>query len=81
MSPNEFNRVVASLAPGDSVTLDYAARDGRHRARVALAADPSREIVRYEDAGRPVTDAMRRLREAWLGSEVAREGPGAPGGS
>jgi len=68
----DITGVVSAHAPGDSVTLIYAARDGRHRARVALAADPSREIVPFEKAGRPVTDAMRRLREAWLGSEVSR---------
>ena len=71
LSPQDINEIISSHAPGDSVTLAYAARDGRHRARVALAADPAREIVPFEEAGRPLTDAMRRLRESWLGSEVS----------
>jgi len=71
MSSQDIHEVIASHSPGDSVTLVYAARDGRHRARVALTADPAREIVPFEEARRPVTDTMRRLRESWLGSEVS----------
>ena len=31
--------------------------------------DPRLEVVTYEEAGMPVTDAMRRFRDAWLGAK------------
>ncbi len=70
-NPSDINRLISVHAPGDSVTLSYIARDGRHQARVGLAAERALEIVPFEDAGRPVTKAMRDLRSAWLDSEVA----------
>lgn len=69
-SPSDVAEAVASHAPGDTVALEYRSRDGTHRASAVLAADPEREIVPFEDAGRPVSAKMRALREAWLGSEV-----------
>jgi predicted metalloprotease with PDZ domain len=76
----DITTILGAHAPGDSVTLAYGSRDGEHRARVALAANDALQIVPFEKVGRPVTDAMRRLREAWLGSETGGgpQGAGAP---
>jgi hypothetical protein len=38
-------------------------------ATLKLIADPRVEIVTFEDASRPLTDAQRRFRRAWLGSD------------
>jgi len=37
---------------------------------VVLVENPAVEIVPYESAGMPVTDAMRELRRSWLGSKA-----------
>jgi len=78
-SPDEVASVVAAHAPGDTLVLTFRSRDGEHRSAAVLAADPEREIVPFERAGRPLSSGARALREAWLGSEV-REPAGAAGG-
>jgi hypothetical protein len=37
---------------------------------VPLVENPAVEVVTYEKAGMPVTDAMRSFRQAWLGSKA-----------
>ncbi len=61
---------LAGTAPGDAATLVFEQRGVVKTARVALADDPTLELVTFEAAGRPVTDAVRELREAWLGSKA-----------
>lgn len=68
-SPAEIAAVLAAHRPGDAVTIDFEQRGRRKSARLALAEDPSLEVVLYEEAGRPVTAEMRALREAWLGAK------------
>ncbi len=61
---------IAGHAPGDTIAVAFVQRGMAKRATLVLAADPELELVPYEAAGRPVTDAMRALREAWLGSKA-----------
>jgi len=63
-----WQAVKASHAPGSSVEIVFESRGAERTGRIEFAADPRLEVVPCEDAGRPVTDAMRAFRESWLGS-------------
>ncbi|MCC7042475.1 MAG: M61 family metallopeptidase [Acidobacteria bacterium] len=57
-------------APGDRHALIVERRDGRRvAATLILAADPALRIVPLESR-RPLTDAERTFRDAWLGSRT-----------
>jgi predicted metalloprotease with PDZ domain len=63
----------ASHHPGDVVQLQVQSRGAAPRAvSVHLAEDPALQVVPNEAAGVPLTDAMRALRQAWLGSKAGR---------
>jgi len=56
--------------PGEAVPIEFARRGGeRVASTLRLVADPRVEVVTFEDAGRSLTDAHRRFRRAWLGSD------------
>ncbi len=67
-----LERVLGRHAPGDVVSIDVVNRAGHGSARVTLAADPTLELLSYENVGRTPTPAMRRLREEWLGTPQQR---------
>ena len=61
---------IARRKPGEEVAIDYQRRGGeRATATMRLVADPRVDIVTFEEAGRPLSEAHRRFRRAWLGSE------------
>jgi predicted metalloprotease with PDZ domain len=64
-----LDRAFAHLAPGAVVSLRFSRRGEQREqtARVTLVEDAALEIVPIERTGRPLTDAARRLRAAWLG--------------
>jgi len=67
-SASDFERLIRARKPGDEVSLVFERRGERVAAMLRLVQDPRLEIVRTEDIGRPMTDAQRRFREAWLSS-------------
>jgi S1-C subfamily serine protease len=67
-SASDFERLIRARKPGDEVPLVFERRGQRITATLRLVQDPQLEIVRAEDIGRPITDAQRRFREAWLSS-------------
>lgn len=69
-SADSLMAVVRRHAPGETVRVDVAQRNGRHELPVTLVENPAVEIVTYESAGMPVTDAMRSFRQAWLESKA-----------
>ncbi len=69
-SPDQIGEVAARHRAGDTVPLTYVSRGRTIDATLTLAEDPRLEVLSYETAGRDVTDAMRRLRAAWLGSKA-----------
>ncbi len=71
-SAEEIAAALSGHQPGDTVLVRFWQRGEVKRAPLVLGEAPALELVTYESAGMPVTDAMRALREAWLGS--ARHG-------
>ena len=64
----DFERLIRARKPGDEVPVVFERGGRRITAVLALIQDPQLEIVRAEEIGRPITDAQRRFREAWLSS-------------
>jgi predicted metalloprotease with PDZ domain len=61
--------VLARHRPGDTVQVELVQRERRRSVQLVLQEDPTLELVTYEAAGLPVTDAIRRFRESWLGPQ------------
>jgi predicted metalloprotease with PDZ domain len=67
---DSLSAVMRRHAAGETVRMDVRQRTGRREVAVALVENPAVEIVPYESAGMPVTDAMREFRRSWLGSKA-----------
>jgi len=74
-SPDQVEEIAAGHAPGEALDLVFESRGQTLEASLVLAEDPRLEVLTYEAAGLPVTEAMRELRADWLGSHV---GAGVP---
>ena len=66
--------VLGARRPGDAIPIEWEGRAGRRSGTLQAAESPLLEVVTYEAAGRPVTDAMRAFRESWLGSKAGTAG-------
>jgi predicted metalloprotease with PDZ domain len=62
--------VLGARRPGDAIPIEWEGRAGRRTGTLQAAENPALEVVTYEAAGRPVTDAMRAFRESWVGSKA-----------
>ena len=66
-SSADLASVLARRRPGDTVPIAYVDRSGVQRtSRLALAEDPSVEVIPIERSGRPLTAAQRAFRERWV---------------
>lgn len=65
-SAADLAAVLAAHKPGDSVPLVYESRGQVITTTLTLAANPRIEVVTFEAAGEPVTDAVRAFRAAWF---------------
>ena len=57
---------------GDTLRLGVVQRGGRTTIPMTLSGTPRYTITTYERAGIPVTAAMKRFRQEWLGSKAPR---------
>jgi len=69
-SAEDFNAAIAGMKVGEPLTFVVEQRGETRTARVVPQEDARLELVTYESAGMPVTDAMRRLRNEWLSSKA-----------
>ena len=63
------SRVQAALnrrKPGDKLEIEFAQHNETKTATLTLAEDPTLSVVTFEEAGKPVTKAIRDFRQAWL---------------
>ncbi|MFV1988917.1 MAG: M61 family peptidase, partial [Gemmatimonadota bacterium] len=67
-SAADWQAVRRTHAPGDETTIVFESRGRRKTAQIRFSADPRLEVVTFESAGMPVTDAMREFRGAWTDS-------------
>ena len=69
--------VVGVYEPGDALPLRVRSRGIEEDVRVILQQDPTLEVVPFETegnrAGTELTDSIRQLRDAWLGSKSTHD--------
>ena len=66
-----LDAVLAAAKPGDAIPIEFESRGTRQTATLRVAENPAMEAVLFEEAGEPVTEAIRAFRARWLGSRVA----------
>lgn len=71
-SDADWRALLGRHRPGDVIEARYRGRGAEGMTHLTFAADPRLEVVTYEEAGRPVPDAVHKFRQAWVG---ARTGP------
>jgi predicted metalloprotease with PDZ domain len=67
-SAEDLAALLGAHKVGDEVMIRFEQRGRERSARLTLGEDERLEVVPYEKAGRPVTEAMRRFRSDWLAS-------------
>jgi predicted metalloprotease with PDZ domain len=67
-SDSALEAVEAAHKPGDAVPVVFRSRGHQSTAFVSLPADTRLEVVTYEEANLPVTDAIQKFRQEWLGA-------------
>ena len=66
-SDSVFNAIKATHKPGDVVSVTYRSRGRQSQAHASVVADDRLDVVTYEEAGMPVTEAIQKFRQGWLG--------------
>ena len=66
----QLQRIIASHAPGDSLSIRYESLGEEYESTLILAEDQTLQMIPYEQAGMELTDEMRSFRKAWLGSKA-----------
>jgi predicted metalloprotease with PDZ domain len=69
---DSVNAIIRRKRVGETVQLDIVQRTVRRTIPMRLVSVPRYSVSTYEKAGMPVTDAMKRFREEWLGSKARR---------
>jgi predicted metalloprotease with PDZ domain len=68
--PEDVESALKHLKPGTTVPLVFRRRGGAEvSAKLQLTENPHQEVVTAEAVGQALTDAQRRFRNAWLGSD------------
>ncbi|HSB53683.1 MAG TPA: PDZ domain-containing protein [Gemmatimonadales bacterium] len=65
-SDSALQALRAEHKPGDVIEVGYQSRGMDRTTRVTFSEDPRLEVVTYEEAGMPLSDEMKKFREAWL---------------
>jgi predicted metalloprotease with PDZ domain len=66
----DVQRMINERKPGDKLQIEFEQRGEKKRAELVLTQDPQMEIVPFENAGREVTEEIKKFREQWLGTKV-----------
>jgi predicted metalloprotease with PDZ domain len=66
----QIGDILGRHRPGDTVPITFVSRGQSISATLDLVEDPRLEVLTYERAGMPVTDAMRKFRADWLGPKA-----------
>jgi len=69
-APADVQRIIHARRPGDIIAVEFQHRGESRTARIPLIEEARLELVSFENAGRPLTDEMRRFHADWLSSKV-----------
>lgn len=65
-SREKLDSLFTKHEPGETVDIEYVQRGETRRGRITFVEASRLEVVTFEKAGLPVTDAVRSFRESWL---------------
>ncbi len=65
-SDSVYQAIKAAHRPGDVVQATVTGRGRHYTVPVTMIVDDRLEVVPYEEAGQPVTEAMQSFRQGWL---------------
>lgn len=66
---DDVNTILNTHQPGDKVPVSYLHHGKSMQSTITVMENPAVAIVTYEQAGLPVTDAIKAFRKSWLGSK------------
>ncbi|SKA03108.1 M61 family metallopeptidase [Sediminibacterium ginsengisoli] len=65
-SSADFNNYIQSKKPGDKITITYKHRGTEKTTVLTLKEQISYTLVPFEQSGKTVTDAMKKMRDSWF---------------
>ena len=66
----DAQKIIDAHKPGDAIKIEFTQRGEKKVSSLVFTEDPQLEVVTYESAGKPLTDAMKKFRQDWLESHV-----------
>ncbi|MEK6597826.1 MAG: PDZ domain-containing protein, partial [Gemmatimonadota bacterium] len=66
----DLEDVLSRHQSGDTLSITFGSRGQTVTGTIQLRGDPRLEALTFEAAGRPVTEAIRAFRAAWLGAKA-----------
>lgn len=66
---SDWKRAMKRHKPGDTVTIIFRQRGQERQAEITFIEDPTIEVVLFEDADLPLSEAQKMFRGAWLGAD------------
>lgn len=68
----DLNAVLGRLHPGATVPIRYLHRGEEMKGSITVRENPALSVITFEQAGQPVTLAIRQFRKSWLGTKETR---------
>lgn len=66
----DINSFLSTKKPGETITVTFKHRDTEKQTRLVLGENATVSVVSFEQSGKTVTEAMRKIRESWFTSRV-----------
>lgn len=67
---SDWKRAMERHKPGDTVTIIFRQRGQERQAEITFIEDPTIEVVLFENADLPLSEAQQKFRERWLGADT-----------
>ena len=65
----DLDSLFAKHKPGQTLDIEYIQRGEKRKGKITFIEEPTLEVVTYEKAGMPVTDAILSFRTDWLSTK------------
>ncbi len=69
-TPADVQAILERHKPGDTIAIEADQRGVKRTVQLTFTEDPNVEVVSYESLNKEITPAMKKLRAAWLGSQL-----------
>ena len=66
---DDWQAAIRGHKPGESIPVEFTRHGTLVKTTIALAEDPTVEVVTLESTGAALTADQKRMRDAWLASQ------------